>query len=125
MTFEVLALDTTPKDLLPMKVDMPLFVNVRPDIPGDETKRFKASLSRHLRAGFLQVLRSAMPMRATECAEVQLQVEMCGHGMGPMDSGSPKKVTVFTFVSTEKLSSRKASPNFAHASHVEGALNKC
>ena len=125
MTLKVLALDTTPQDLFPMTVDMPLFVNIRPDILSNKTKRFKASLGRHLRARFLQVLRSAMPMRAKESAEMQLQVEMRGHGVGTMDFGSPGKVAVPTFVSAEKLGTRKGSPDFAHAFHVEGALDKC
>ena len=108
-----------------MAVNVPLLVNIWPDISGNETKRFQASLSGHLRAWFLQVLRSSMPMRTAKSTEMQLQVVVRSHGVGTMDFGSPKKVAVPTFVSAEKLGARKGSPNFAHAFHVKGALNKC
>ena len=108
-----------------MAVEVPLLIHVWPDVSGNETKRFQASLSGHLRAWFLQVLRSSMPMGTTKGTEMQLQVVVSSHGVGTMDFGSPKEVAVTTFVSAEKLSARKSGPHFAHASHVEGALEKC
>ena len=105
-----------------MTVNVPLFVDVWPDISRDEAQSFQACLSGLIRARFLQILRSTMPMGAAKGTEVQLQVVVCSHGVGAMNFGCSKEVPVTTFISTEKLSARKCGPNFAHASHVEGAL---
>jgi hypothetical protein len=118
------AFDTAAKNLFTITVNMLLLVNIRPNIVSDEAKSLQASLRRHFRAGFLQVLGSTMPMRSTKGAEVQLQMKLCGHGVGGMDFGSPKQIVVATFVSAEKLSPRKAGPYFAHAFHVKSAFDE-
>ena len=107
-----------------MPVNVPLLVAIWPDISRDKTQRFQASLGGHLRAQFLQVLRSTMPMGTAKGTEMQLQVVVRSHGVGAMDLGCPEKVAVTTFISTEKLSTRISSPHFAHAPHVEGALDE-
>ena len=83
-----------------MQVDVPLLIAIWPDISRDETQSLQASLSGQIKARFLQVLRSTMPMGTAKGAEMQLQVVVRRHGVGAMDFGCPEEVSVTTFIST-------------------------
>ena len=95
-----------------------LFIDVRPDAFGQQTKRFEACTSDSFGTGLLQILSPLVTMRPTAGTKVKLEGIVGCHGVRGVHPGGTKKVVRVTLVSAEKLDSRKASPNLAYTLHV-------
>ena len=112
------------KDLFPMQSHMLLFIDVRPDAFGQQTKRFEACTSDSFGTGLLQILSPLVTMRPTAGRKVELEGIVGGHGVRGVDPGGTKKVVSVTLVSAEKFDAGESCANAPHASHVQHTLTQ-